>query len=144
MRRLATTKTSMTKVASLKPELEFEVIKVVILREKYLNRLQQAVETSKGTIDLSIIGLVDTLRDASVNVVETIRLWEQSQVDYPLVKPFVWNGQGYLQKMVDDTAFLDEHPQVEDWLEFSSLRNPFFMPPELLVYDLDTALEHNR
>lgn len=133
----------MTKVATLKPELEFEVIKVVILREKYLNRLRESLKSSNGNIDLSTVGLFDTLRDASVNVVETIRLWEQSQIDYPHIKPFVWNGQGYLQKMIEDTGFLSDYPQVEDWLEFTTTRNPFFVPPELLVYDLETSLERN-
>ena len=137
-------KTSMTKVASLRPELEFEVIKVVILREKYLNRLRDVLQTSKGAIDLTVVGLIDTLRDATVNVVETIRSWEQSQLEYPtVVKPFVWNGQGYMQQMEHDLDFLGTYPLVEGWLEFSPWRNPFLLPPELLVYDLETNLERN-
>jgi hypothetical protein len=138
------TKTSMTKVAALRPELEFEVIKVVILREKYVNRLRDALQTSKGAIDLTVIGLIDTLRDATVNVVETIRSWEQSQLEYPaVVKPFVWNGEGYMQRMEHDLDFLEAYPLVEGWLEFSAWRNPFLLPPELLVYDLETNLEKN-
>ena len=67
-------------VSSFKPELEFEVIKLVLLRERYLERLRRKLDRLSGKIDVAIIGLFDVLRDASVEVVETIHTWERTQV----------------------------------------------------------------
>ena len=131
----------MMQVASLQPELEFEVIKLVLLREKYLGRLKRVLDESGGRIDLTVVGLFDTLRDASLSTVETIHNWEQSQVDYPLIKPFLWNGQNYLCKMVEDISFLAAYSQVSSWLEFPSESSPFFLPPELLLSETMIALK---
>lgn len=130
-------------VASLHPQLEFEVIKLVLLREKYLIRLKRTLDESDGNIDLGIIGLVDTLRDVSMATVESIHNWEESQVNYPLIKPFVWNGLNYLSKMIEDISFLTAYPQVAFWLEFPSDSNPFFIPPELLLLGREVPLVDN-
>jgi hypothetical protein len=71
---------SLTQAASFKPEIEFEVIKLVLLRERYIERLQKRLISCKGIVDLNIIGLVDVLRDVSIEVIETIQIWEQTQV----------------------------------------------------------------
>jgi len=68
-------------VDSLKPEYEFEVIKLVLLRESYLQRLSKCLTTSAGNIDIGVIGLVDILRNASIEVVEIIAIWQRTQVD---------------------------------------------------------------
>ncbi len=71
---------SISKVASLRPELEFELIKLALLRESYIQRLTKALDSLKKELDISIIGLVDVLRDTSVQLVETIITWERAQV----------------------------------------------------------------
>ena len=73
-------KASLTKIASLRPELEFEVIKLTLLRESYIVRLSKALSSLKSELDISIVGLIDVLRDTSIQVVETIITWERSQV----------------------------------------------------------------
>ena len=78
-----------TQVSSFKPELEFEVLKLILLRERYLQRLlkllknRQASSTlsNAANVDMSIIGVCDVLRDTTVELIETIRLWEQAQVE---------------------------------------------------------------
>lgn len=137
------TRSTMMQVASLHPQLEFEVIKLVLLREKYLIRLKRTLDESDGNIDLGIIGLFDTLRDVSMATVESIHYWEESQVNFPLIKPFVWNGLNYLSKMVEDISFLTGYPQVAFWLEFPSDSNPFFIPPELLLLGGEVPLVDN-
>lgn len=127
-------------VASLRPELEFEVIKLVLLREKYLIRLKRVLDDSGGRVDHGIVGLFDTLREVTIATVEAIRYWEQSQVSYPAVKPFLWNSQNYLSKMVVDISYLRAYPEVEKWLEFTCDFNPFFVPPELLLSSKDVVI----
>jgi predicted dinucleotide-utilizing enzyme len=74
------TRQSITKTVSLKPEVEFEVIKTVLLRERYLKRLQEKLKANGGKVDLGIIGAFDVLREATIEVVETIDMWEKTQV----------------------------------------------------------------
>jgi hypothetical protein len=81
---------SLQQVASLKPEVEFEVMKTILLRENYIQRLQKKLKELKSKnsiIDLSIIGLIDVLRESSIEVVEIIKTWEETQVEYPIIKP---------------------------------------------------------
>lgn len=73
-------KSSITKTASLRPELEFEVIKLTLLRENYIKRLSKSLLELRTELDIGIIGLVDVLRDASIQVVDTIHTWERAQV----------------------------------------------------------------
>jgi hypothetical protein len=73
-------RSSIAQAVSLKPEVEFEVIKLVLLRERYLQRLEKKLQESKGKVDLGIIGSIDVLRDATVETVETIVTWERTQV----------------------------------------------------------------
>jgi hypothetical protein len=133
-----TTNSSISGVQSFRPELEFEVIKIVVLRENYLKRIAKCLVNSKGKVDMGVIGIVDTLRDCSIECVDTIQTWERTQVDYPtIVKPFLWNGENYLEKMCKDHSFLNEYPLVEKWLGFHPECNPFFIPPEALESETD-------
>lgn len=130
---------SLQQVASLKPEVEFEVMKAILLRENYIQRLQKKlneIKTKNSSIDLSVIGIIDVLRECSIEVVEVIKTWEQTQVEYPIVKPYLWNGQNYLLKITNDLYFLEDCPQVMDWLGFSPINNPFLIPPDVLVPEL--------
>ena len=127
--RGSATRESIMRVQSLRPELEFEVIKLILLRESYIQRLQKLLTSTKGKVDLSVVGLVDVLRDVSLECIETVREWERSQLDYPnLIKPFIWNGVEYLVKMADDYGFLHAFPTVTNWLGFIPAYNPFFIP----------------
>lgn len=76
------TKSSISQAISLKPEVEFEVIKLILLRERCLQRLHTKLKTSKGKVDIGIIGAFDTLRDATIETVETIDMWEKTQVAF--------------------------------------------------------------
>ena len=119
---------------SLRPELEFELFKLVLLRESYIQRLEKKLSESNGYIEIGLVGMFDVLRDTSIEVVETVRLWERAQLEYPNVKPFLWNGKPYLEKIVNDVQFITKYPQISSWLGFSVENNPFLAPPELL-YD---------
>lgn len=70
---------SVMQVTSVRPELEFEVIKLLLLRESYIKRLNKRLPKSHE-VDLSITGLFEALRETSVQVVESLREWERAQV----------------------------------------------------------------
>ena len=124
---------SVTGVQSFRPELEFDIIKIVMLRESYLKRITKTLKENGGKVDIALIGMVDTLRECSLETVDVIQTWERTQVDYPeVVKPFKWNKQNYLSKMSTDYQFLSDYPAVEKWLGFSAECNPFFIPPEVI------------
>ena len=124
MFKMRSANTSITRVPSYKPELEFEVMKLVLLRESYLKKLEKVLRTQKGEVNLNVIGLADTLRETSIETVEVIMTWERTQMDYPDVKPFMWNGQDYIHKMCEDHRFLQEFPSISVWLGFSPESNP--------------------
>lgn len=113
-------------------------MKIVMLRESYLKRLARVLKNQKGQINLNVIGLIDTLRETSVEALELIQEWERTQFDYPTeVKPFTWNGQCYAEKMCEDYQFLEEFPTMSNWLGFSPEANPFFIPPEAMTNEME-------
>jgi len=132
-------------VASLRPQLQFELLKLVLLRENYLQRLKKKLAlslplssgkgdaTMGGGLDLGVVGLLDYIREASVQVIETARLWERAQLVQPnsTMKPFQWNGSNYFEKLSHDLEFLEGYPHLIDWLGFSTINNPFVVPPEI-------------
>jgi len=71
---------SLSQVDSLKPEYEFEVINYVLLRERYINSLKESLSKTGGKIDLQIIDSVEKIRSVSVDLVETIKVWQRTQV----------------------------------------------------------------
>jgi hypothetical protein len=122
-----------SKVLSLNPQLEFELIKQIILRESYIQRLKSKIELSKGEVNMTIIGLLDVLREVTIDVVENLQKWERAQLDYPNIKPFLWNKTNYLVKLSFDLEFLNESKEIRSWLKFDMKNNPFIIPPEALT-----------
>lgn len=124
-------------VESLLPEVGLELFKTVCLRERYLTRVKTLLDNKKGFVDLSVIGLVDLLRDTTLSIVETVVTWERAQIDFPRdVKPYLWNGLDYLVKMRTDVDFLVNYPQFVAWLGFSPVGNPFLVPTEVFLATL--------
>lgn len=89
---------------------ELEVVKAIILREEYISRVRANLRSqgSKFGKDLGevdgLISLLDLLRSATIDVVETIQQWRRIQGN---PEPFVWQGMNYLLKIPIDVNFLD-------------------------------------
>eukprot|EP00981_Chlorochromonas_danica_P000139 scaffold39_cov176-Ochromonas_danica.AAC.5 len=118
-------------VPSLRPELGYELLKVILLRESYLKRLDQSLIKHHGQVDMTIIGLFDVLRELTVTIIELIIEWEQAQVHYPhQILPFLWNNENYLKKILTDMNPFLKYPTIQEWFGFSVEDNPFLVPPE--------------
>jgi hypothetical protein len=130
---------SLSGVPSLHPQQEFEVIKHILLRERYLKRLHAACSRTKDRMTPEVVRFLDLLRIATVECVEAIDLWEQAQVDYPHVRPFLWNGVSYFVKMCSDLQDLDKHEFLVAWLGFRLAGNPMILHHDLLQVCACTA-----
>jgi hypothetical protein len=127
---------------SLRPELGYEVLKLIMLRESYIKRLDKLFLRSNGNVEMSILSVVDILRELTVQVVEGILEWEKAQVSYPTVAPYLWNQQNYLLKVINDLrSFNIYDSSIKEWFGFSFNFNPFLLPPEL--YFENVALSDN-
>ena len=117
---------------STQPEHELEVLKSILLREGYLERLRR-MGAAAGSAGLrgECVDLLDLLRVSSVETVDAITRWRGESAYASRPAPFVWNGVNYLLKMPSDLDFLDEVVPLTSWLGFSMLRNPFVMPNSL-------------
>lgn len=117
---------------SLKPELDIEVLKAILLRENYLKKLHSQLEKSNGKIDVNTVNLIDLLRESTIQTVQIIDSWEKSQVAYPKIKCYSWNGENYLHKIAVDTSKISYREELEKWLGFSIICNPFLIPKDAL------------
>src|SRR5690554_5003006 len=109
---------SVSQIPSLHPQQEFEVIKHILLRERYLKQLYHACASAHNHMTPEVVRFLDLVRFTTVECVEAIDLWEQAQVDYPHVRPFYWNSVSYLVKMCSDLDELDGYEFLTTWLDF--------------------------
>ncbi|KAE9006749.1 hypothetical protein PF011_g11435 [Phytophthora fragariae] len=113
---------------------ELEVLKCVLVREGYLQRLGRA--STAGHISGAHLGetvdVLDLLRLATLETVEAVVAWrsyKRSGATEP--EQFEWNGVNYLLKLASDLEFLDKHTGLTEWLGFTLQRNPFILPLNL-------------
>lgn len=119
-------------IPSLRPELGQELLKLVMLRESYILRLNRIFQRQGGDIDMNTVGTFDVLRELTIQIVELIEEWERAQVSFPDYKPFTWNGVNYLEKITSDLDVFASYPAVEKWFGFTLQSNPFIIPPDVI------------
>ena len=90
-----------------------EVLKCILLREGYLQKLRGRLDiSSKSQVD-RVVDMMDLLRQATVETVEAIETWRQKSA-----RAFVWNGMNYLLKIPSDLDFLERSKPLVEWLGF--------------------------
>ncbi|TMW59456.1 hypothetical protein Poli38472_004525 [Pythium oligandrum] len=122
---------------------ELEILKCILVREGYLQRLTTASSAGKvsGSHLSATIDVLDLLRIATIEVVEAIVAWRvkkqrqlkattNAPVD-PATLVFQWNSLNYLLKIGSDLDFLEKHLGLVQWLGFTLTRNPFILPVNL-------------
>lgn len=109
---------------------ELEILKCILVREGYLQRLVHASTGGKvaGSHLGDTIDLLDLLRVATIDVVEAIGNWRRK---LQAQEPYRWNQFNYLLKMPSDLDFLQKHQALIQWLGFTLERNPFILPLNL-------------
>jgi hypothetical protein len=105
---------------------EYEVLKAVLNRENYLNRLQQVARTVGRKFKPEVADMLDFVRAASLDVVDLIVRWRDIKGDHDAA--FMWNGVNYLLKMPSDLDYLGEYLAIKRWVGFPLVRNPFCVP----------------
>lgn len=108
------------------PSVELDVLKSILLREGYIERMRNLLRKS-GRVTDEAIDLVDLLRLSTVEVAEAIAVWRRK---LGRSKPFVWNGFNYLLKIPSDLDFVNGNHALTSYLGFPVKRNPFLIPPE--------------
>ena len=132
---------------------DVELLKHVLYREQGLVDLQNlskaflkihpSVNAKSTQILAKMIEIIESMRTASLIIVEGIWYWRHKRIVSLLNRrrlpapgvhnkpyPFVYDGDNYLLKMAFDTAFLDSLPPLVEWLGASFRRNTFFIKTE--------------
>lgn len=120
-------------------QAELEVLRAIILRESYLDRLKNVVRTIAKKFKPEIADVLDLLRQASIGVIDAIQSWRMIRKDANAA--FIWNGVHYLLKMPSDLDFLADYVAVQRWMGFPLLRNPFCIPQAMELYEGNSLVD---
>ena len=103
-------------------------LSVIALRQEYVRRLQAMVPTWRRHVG-AFVNMLRLLRGVSVDVVEAIVAWRSGGVAFP----FLFEGENYLIRMLRDTDFLADVPQLSARCSVAFACNPLFEPLPLLT-----------
>ncbi|CAM9112072.1 unnamed protein product, partial [Choristocarpus tenellus] len=122
---------------------EQEVVKCVLLRESYLERIKSVMKgngrmlTKRKRLHDQLEGLLDMLRVATVETVEAIQAWRHAQEHSA---PFFWKATNYLLKIPSDLDLIDCSEDIRLWLGFNLTRNPFIVPTPLVHHPVGNPM----
>jgi hypothetical protein len=105
---------------------ELQVLRSILLRESYLEKLQQVVRTVGRKFKPEVADALDLVRSATVDVIEMIEKWRKVKQDPNAA--FIWNGVHYMLKIPSDLDFLNDYLAIQKWMGFPLIRNPFCIP----------------
>ncbi|KAK1942143.1 hypothetical protein P3T76_006465 [Phytophthora citrophthora] len=114
---------------------ELEILKCILVREGYLQRLARASSAGHiaGAHLSETVDVLDLLRLATLETVEAVVTWRthKQKSNKSELEQFKWNGINYLLKLASDLEFLEKHSGLVAWLGFTLQRNPFVLPLNL-------------
>ena len=104
------------------PASELLVLKNILARESLLSRLENVCDLLRkrsqhpaGSFEGGkvspregagmVVGLLSSMRDATVRVIEAVAVWRKDMIGHP-PSAFVWHGDNYLLKITNDLNFL--------------------------------------
>jgi len=108
---------------------ELEVLKAILNREGYINRVAKSAKTINKKFKPEIADILDLIRAASLDVIESIVKWREAKKDHDAA--FLWNQMNYMLKMPSDLDFLSKYLAIERYIGFGLIRNPFVIPSPL-------------
>ena len=125
---------------------ELKVLKCILIREGILNNIQLSCEpwknqTNKYSVlqkneSTVILDYLTQIRDVTVDLIEMVCMWRLSMpnVDPDMPRPFLWEGENYLLRVISDLDFLAEIPPLVRALGISPSKmrvNPLMLPNTL-------------
>lgn len=116
-------------VSAAEGAAELDVLKAILNREGYLNRVAKSARTVHKKFKPEVADILDLIRAASIDVCEAIIRWREVKQDHDAA--FMWNNVNYLLKMPSDLDFLTQYLAIETYLGFGLYRNPFVVPAPL-------------
>jgi hypothetical protein len=129
--------------------LELRVLKLILKRENALLEIQTECQSIRAIAPVlrnskktGILDLMCGIRDLTIEITEATTLWRKSMVSYDpsMPRPFMWQQQNYLLKIVEDLNFLSLVDPLVEVLRLPAqklIRNPLMLPDTL-----DESAEH--
>jgi hypothetical protein len=121
---------------------ELAVVKVILVREGQVMTLTHMCGKARTIDDVhnstsSILEVLAELRESTLNYLEALCLWRQSEVDGNMRIPrvFYWEKQNYTLKIVTDLDFIADNAVLIEALNISA--SQFRSNPLMLTNNLD-------
>lgn len=120
---------------------EVEILQKIIVRENLLNELRTLLkyQSDIDSVASEIAEFVRAIRHQSLTIVEDIHGWKCAQT---LPRQFLYRGENYLLKMMDDAAFLDQFEELYEMFGFYFTGNPLMYSGRSLT-DSTTLIYNN-
>ena len=102
---------------------EAEILHKAVVRERLLAELRKLLTSGSEIVSVmsEIVELIKAIRFETVDIIEDIAKWQQSQV---VSRPFLFQGVNYLFKIASDLNYLDDYDEIVEKFCFEFKNNP--------------------
>lgn len=102
---------------------ELEIVKAILNRETYLERLYDIVKTISKKVKPDFAVMLEMVRAATLEVIDAIVRWREAKGNHRA--PYLWNGINYLLRTSSDLDYLGDYRALRRHMSFTLQRNPF-------------------
>ncbi len=102
---------------------ELDIVKSILNREAYLERLHAIVKTISKKVKPEFAAMLEMVRAATLEVVGAIVRWRDAKGNHRA--PYLWNGINYLLRTSSDLDYLGDYRALRRYTGFTLQRNPF-------------------
>ena len=111
-------------VASLTDLADLDVVRAILARESYLERLYSLVKTISKKVKPEFADVLELVRASTLDVVGAIVKWREAKGSHRV--QYLWNGINYLLRISSDLDYLSDYRALRMHMSHLSLqRNPF-------------------
>ena len=110
-------------VASAVDLAELEIVKAILNREAYLDRLYGIVKTISKKVKPDFAEVLELVRMSTLETISAIVRWREAKNNHRA--PYLWNGINYLLRTSSDLDYLGDYRALRIHMGFSLQRNPF-------------------
>ena len=110
-------------VASAVDLAELEIVKAILNREAYLERLYSIVKTISKKVKPEFAEVLELVRLSTLETIGAIVRWREAKINHKA--PYLWNGMNYLLRTSSDLDYLGDYRALRIHMGFTLQRNPF-------------------